>query len=477
MKEEKIVKKFHGKRFFRFLGVMALAAMLVAGAGMSAAADPPAATQIWQDPNIDLGGAESLATGVAAKGANIYVAVSSQNNEGEWFGQVRCYNASKAFIWSSGTFPLTGGGRTTQIALAGSKVIVAGYYGKKGSGNELVFVRAYKTGGNHEQSFQWEASTDAPYCGNYPIGVKALGSKVVVFYNTGSAPEVRGYLAGFSANQKFAPLADPTWTSDFGYSGDVSNQVNDIAIKGSQFAAVGTHQTASHINYFEVAIYSATNGSYLQSMGTEFGPPGAVNKALAVAWVGSYLGAVGQVTNLAGDVQGFFWGLKVSSHGMDEVWTDEAYIGGDTQMNAVAISGPNAYAAGFGKNGGADTQAAFVSAYNLAPGTPKHPGGDLWTRYLNTDNISTTGIVAGKKAVYLSGFGNNGGPPPTPTPWFVVAYDLDGNDKWLQNYELAAGQDTNQALGLAATSKAIVAVGQCRNGSGILEGVVEALVP
>jgi hypothetical protein len=466
-KEEKIVKNYHGKRFFWILGIMALAAVLVAGAGMPAAAGPPEATQIWSDPNIDLGGAESLATGVAAKGANIYVAVSCQNNIGDWYGQVRCYDARKAFKWSSGTFPLNGG-RTSQIAVAGSKIIVAGYYGEKGTGNEEVFVRAYKTGGNHEQSFQWEGKTAAPYCGNYPTGVKALGSKVVAFSNTGVEAAVRGSFAGFSANQK---TGDPAWTADYGDPTDLSNQVNDVAIKGSQFAVAGTRQVPSTLNYFQVSIHSLTTGGSIQSMGTEFGSAGDVNKALAVAWVGSYLGAAGQVTDAFGQVLGFFQGLKVSNHGMEEVWTNLAYMGGDTQMNAVAISGSNAYAAGYGKTG-VDTQAAFVRSYNLAPGTAKYLHGDRWSRGLDTNNISTTGLVVSKTGVYLSGYGNNA----SPTDWFVVAYDLDGNDKWLQDYNLA-GMDTNQALGLAAASNAIVAVGQCKNASGILEGVVEALVP
>jgi hypothetical protein len=462
-KEKEVMKYFYGTRFFWILGAMALATVLVGP--RTAAAGPPPPTQIWSDANIDLGGGESLATSVATKGSNIYVAVSGKDSIGDWYGQVRCYDALKAYKWSSDPFPLNSG-RTTQIAVAGSKVFVAGYYGEKGTVNQEVFVRAYDAAG--KKGFQWQGSTAAPYCGNYPIGVKALGSKVVAFYNSGVEAAVRGSLAGFSANQKDGQTQ---WTNNFGYPGDVSNKVNDIAIKGSQFAAVGTHQDAFW-NYFEVAIYSATNGNYLQSSGASFGSTGDVEEALAVAWVGSYLGAVGQVSDAFGQVGGFFWGLKVSNQSMTEVWANFTHLGGDTTMNAVAISGPNAYAAGYGKTY-VNTQTAFVRSFALAPETAKHPHGNRWNRSLVTDNISTTGLVVSKNGVYVSGYGNNGG---NHTDWFVVAYDLDGNDKWLQDYNLA-GKDTNQALGLAAASRAIVAVGQCMNASDNLEGVVEALVP
>jgi len=453
------------RRMFRILGVLALIAVPLGTQSAMAWPDgPPLAAPVWIDPEIDLGGGESMVTGVVTKGSNAYVVVSGKDANGEWNGQVRAYTATKALKWSSSLFPLDGG-RTTQLAVAGSKLFVNGYYGEAGSGNEEVFLRAYDTAG--KKGLAWEGTTAAPFGGLYPTGVKALGSKVVAFSNNGPIGQVRGSFAGFSASQK---TGDPKWVADYGDVSNLSNQVNDIVIKGSDFAVAGTIRDSAGRNWFNIGIHSATDGQFQRSIGRSFDSSGALNEALAVAWSGAYVAAVGRVAQ-AGNIKAYFWGLNLGKNGMAEVWAEESWLGGDTTMNAVAIVKKNAYAAGYGM---ADTftRWAFVKSFGLAPGTAKQPQGDLWNRYFYSNNMVTTGLVVGKKGVYMSGYGSAG----ITTDWIVSAYDMDGNDKWLQVFN-PAGKDPNRAMGIAATSKAIIVVGQCRSEDDQLDGVVEALVP
>jgi hypothetical protein len=405
-----------------------------------------------------------VATGVVTRGAMAYVAVSGKAENGDWYGQVRAYDALHAYAWSSDQFALSGG-RTTQIAVAGGKVFVAGYYGVAGSGDEHVFLRAYDTAG--KRGFLWEGSTSAPYAGLYPTGVKALGSKVVAFSNSRIAGQVRGSIAAFTSSTKGN---QPRWTADFGDESTVSTQVNDVGISGGRVVAAGSVRDGSGSNWFSLTLYSLAKGSVLESTGRSFGLVGDVNEVLAVAFVGPYLGAAGRITK-NGNVMGYFWGLKASKHGLEEVWTDESFEGGETTANTIAMLGTTAYVAGHGTPDGV-AQWAFVKAYALAPGTAKHPHGDAWSQSLYSNDPIPTGLAVTKSGVYACGQESSGG----VVKWLAWSYDLGGQSKWLQEYSLA-GKDINRAAGLAAAGKAVIVVGQCRNAADRLQGVVEALAP
>jgi outer membrane protein assembly factor BamB len=136
------------------------------------------------------------------------------------------------------------------IAVSGSTVYVAGYKGTAGSGTEVVFAVAYKAS-SKGLTILWEQESPAiPNAGKYRIGIKALGSKAVMFYNTDSGTEssVRGKVLGLDPKTgaiKWGPY-------DYG-DPDHANKVNAIAIKGSQFAAVGFKESGG--NKFLTTLY------------------------------------------------------------------------------------------------------------------------------------------------------------------------------------------------------------------------------
>jgi hypothetical protein len=211
---------------------------------------------------------------------------------------------------------------------------------------------------------------------------------------------------------------------------------------------------------------------------TEQGFGGAENEALAVSWVGSYLGVVGQVSGA--HLQGFFWGLKVSKTSAVEVLTDSADQGSDTKMNAVVIKGATAYAGGHGKD--ADSvEAGLVRAYNLAPGTPSKPGGGIWSHATSLGfpgGVVTTGLALGKKGVYLAGYGKSDiADTPANKNWVVEAWDLEGKPTWeRKGVNLTVGL-FDQALDIAVGAKAVIALGQVQNGAGPIIAGVQAYTP
>jgi hypothetical protein len=434
------MKSSYDRRFFRMLGVMALAGVLC-GAG-AAWAD---VTPIWTNYDFFGGGGNPV---VATQGSNTFVA--TVNNSGTANSStVLMFDAHGNLVGNPMDWALSGG-QVTAIAVSGSMVYVAGYTGVAGSGNEKIFVYAFKAlskmakGGKIGLQPSWNTLSPSPVpdAGLYPIGIKALGSKIVLFYNEYSTGAVHGTIMGINPKD-----GTKTWASPMQGPTDVSGQVNAIAMKGSQVAAAGTTQNASG-HYFTVVIYSATSGNYVNSKTIAEGSSSTPNEALAVSWVGSYLAAVGRT-----GVKGFFWGLKFSKNTLTQVWTDEAYEGGDTFMNAVTISGSNAYAAGYGNGLG------FVRAYGLAPGTPKHPGGDIWSDSSLPGSINTTGLTVGKNRVYMSGYVSSGG-----TYWLVKAYDSkSGDSPWDQSFTLSGGSDS-RALGIAMGAQAVIAVGRCYDG-------------
>ena len=118
--------------------------------------------------------------------------------------------------------------------------------------------------------------------GLHPNGVKALGSRIVAFSNSeATAGVVKGSLAGFVAGQT---TGQPKWLADFGSLSDVSNQVNDIAIKGAKVAAAG-YRVSMGYKWTGYAIYSTVNGVPGEGAGMD----NLDNEALAVSWVGAYL--------------------------------------------------------------------------------------------------------------------------------------------------------------------------------------------
>jgi outer membrane protein assembly factor BamB len=405
----------------------------------------------------ELGGGESRATGVASLGLKSYVAVSGKEADGKWYGQLKIYKPSGALLWEPDPFDLQGG-RTTQVAVSGSKVYVTGYQGIAGSGTEKVFVRAYDAS---TKSFKWEYTGDAPNAGLYPLGVAALGNYVVGFFNTDTGV-LRGKL--FGLNPVTGGLK---WSSEFGDDINPSNKVNAIAMKGSAFAAAGYNEDVGGIKWFNVRAFSAVNGDSDWGYGFHPGGEGKDNEALAIAWKGSIVGVAGYVSPDLSTRIGSVAAVIISPQGSTKLlhtdYVEE--LGNDSRCNQVVVSGTKIYAAGYGLDG--SEQKAFVGAYDARK---EDPGALLWSNAFDLTSLGgmiTTGMTLVNKRVYVAGYGL--GLSGTPE-WFVKAYDLNGNAKWFDDLNLNGGKDS-KAYGIAASSSAvvpstsiIVAVGQAKNG-------------
>jgi hypothetical protein len=417
----------------------------------------------------ELGGEESNATGVASLGLKSYVAVSGKGGDGTWYGQMRIYKASGALQWASDTFDLQGG-RTTQVAVNGSKVYVAGYQGVAGSGTEKVFVRAYDAS---TKSFKWEYTGDAPNAGLYPLGVSALGNYVVGFFNTDTTGVLRGKL--FGLNPVNGVLK---WPGEFGDAFNPSNKVNAIAMKDSKFVGAGYNQDATGVKWFNIQAFSAVNGELQWGHGFRPGGVGQENEALAVDWKGSIIGAAGYVSPDPSTRNGHVWAITVGPGAGQKHVDYIGDLGNDSRCTGVVVSGTKVYASGYGLDG--SEKKAFVRSYDA---TKDYPDAMLWDDTFDLTSLGgmvTTGMTMVNKRVYVAGYGL--GRSGTPD-WFVKAYDLNGHAKWLDDFNLNGGQDS-KAYGIAASSNAItgdsaiVAVGQARNGpDGSLEMAVRAYKP
>lgn len=407
----------------------------------------------------ELGGGESMATAVATLGSKGYVAVSGKQGDGNWYGEVRIYKPNGTLIWKSDPFGLNDG-RTTAIAVSGSKVYVAGYYGTAGFGAEQVFVRAYDAIG---KTFKWEYKIDTPNAGLYPVGVAALGSKVVGFYNTDTGA-VRGKLMGLK--QLTGALI---WQSNFGEDTDLSSRVNAIAINGSTVAAAGYQENGGY-KWFSIAAHSTVNG--VRDWGTGSRMDGTENEALAVAWTGSIIGVVGYLSPDASSHNACAKYIKVLVHGTSSgVAESVSDLGNNSRFTAVTVKGKKIYATGYGLDGA--EQVAFVRAYDVEPATPTIFWEDTFD-LSSSGGMVPTGITLGPKGAYVAGYGLEA---PGITDWFVKAYTLSGAPRWLDDFNLNGGNDT-KAFGIATSSSAIVAVGQAQNGpGGPLEVAVRAYAP
>ena len=418
----------------------------------------------------ELGGGESEATGVASLGLKSYVAVSGKGGDGNWYGQLRIYKPSGALLWASDPFGLLGG-RTTQVAVSGSKVYVAGYQGIAGSGTEKVFVRAYDAS---TKTFQWEYSADEPHAGLYPVGVAVSGIYVVGFFNTDTGV-LRGKL--FGLNPTTGALK---WSSEFGDDINPSNKVNAIAMKGTKFVAAGYNQDGTDVKWFNVRAFSAVNGDPQWGYGFHPEGDGQENEALAVAWKGSVIGVAGYVSPDSSRRIGYVSAITVGTRGTTQNHLDYVEeLGDDSRCNGVAVSGTKVFASGYGLDG--SERKAFVGAYDA---TKTYPDARLWYDAFDLTSLGgmvTTGLTMVNKRICVAGYGL--GLSGTPD-WFVKSYDLNGNAKWLDDFNLNGGKDS-KAYGIAASSSAvvpsssiIVAVGQAKNGpDGFLEMAVRTYKP
>lgn len=444
------------------VAVLALAGGLLGPGPASVQAVVPQPTLIWQDVAIDIGGDNALATGVAALGSKIYVAISFEDAGHQWWGQLRAYDAKKGYSWSSDLFYLKGG-RTTGMAVSGSTVFVAGYYGVAGSGEEEVFLRSYDAKG---KGLKVDSYTGAPMAGLYPNGVKALGSKVVAFSNYESAPGVVwGSIAGFSAK-----TGAYLWEADYGESWQnlISSQVNDITVSGSSVAVVGYQQTADGYKWFNVSLFSAVNGSFGSAWGARGN--GVGNEALAVSWTGSIIGAAGYVTDGSGNRYARAVRIIAKGKGAGMTILEDFDLGyGENRFTTVAVDKSQVYAGGQGIGDGG-RQMSFIRAYDAK--TTDFLWGDTFD-LAGLGGSVTTGLAAAKAGVYMAGYSLSA---PGVTDWFTMAYNLGGGVKWRQDLN-PFNQDTNKALGVAAASSAIVAVGQYKNNDGKLKGAVQAYAP
>jgi len=443
------------------LALLALAGLLSAGVARAVPA-----TLLWQDLSGTLGGDNNLATGVAALGSKVYVAFSFSDASHVWWGQVRIYDAKKgSILWSSDIFNLNGG-RTAGIAVAGSSAYVAGYYGVAGSGNEEVFLRTYDASG--KKGLKGESHTGAPMAGLYPTGVKALGSKVVAFSNSESSPGVvRGSIAGFSSK-----TGAYIWGADYGESWQnlLSSKVNDIAVSGSSVAVAGYQQTSDGYKWFNVSQYSAVNGSYVTGNGSRGSTYSVENEALAVSWTGSVIGAAGYRTDDFGNSYAHAARIIAKGKGAGMTTLEDFDLGyGDQRFNAVVVTKSRIYVAGYGL-ASLTEQPALTRSYD-----PKSGKLVDYTMYELSalGGMVTTGIAAGKSGIYVAGSGLES---PGVTDWFVKGFNTNLSERWLQDLN-AFDQDTNKALGVTASSSAIVAVGQVKDTDGKMRAAVQAYGP
>jgi hypothetical protein len=248
-------------------------------------------------------------------------------------------------------------------------------------------------------------------------------------------------------------------------------------MKGSNFAVVGYKEDESGVKWFNLQTFSAADG--FPFVGYWYHPltgGGKENEALAVDWKGSLIGVAGYVSPDPSTRNGHVWVISVNAlpHHVDYVEN----LGNSSRCTGVVVSGTRVFASGYGSDG--SEQKAFVRAYDA---TKDYPDAMLWGDTFGLTSLGgmvTTGMTLVNKRVFVSGYGL--GLSGTPD-WFVKAYDLNGNAKWLDDFNLNGGQDS-KAYGIASSSNvttgssAIVAAGQAKNGpDGPLEMAVRVYKP
>jgi hypothetical protein len=270
------------------------------------------------------------------------------------------------------------------------------------------------------------------------------------------------------------------WPGEFGDAFNPSNKVNAIAMKGSKFVGAGYNQDATGVKWFNIQAFSAVNGESQWGHGFHPGGDGQENEALAVDWKGSIIGAAGYVSPDASTRIGSVAAVLISPQGSTRLLHTEyvGELGNDSRCTGIVVSGTKVFASGYGLDG--SEQKAFIGAYDAQK---EDPDALLWSDTFDLTSLGgmvTTGITTVDKRIYVAGYGL--GPSGTPD-WFVKAYDLNGNAKWLDDFNLNGGQDS-KAYGIASSSNAttgssaIVAVGQAKNGpDGSLEMAVRAYKP
>jgi len=466
------MKYFHGRRYFRMLGVLALAALLLS-AGAQAAVPP--ATVLWTLPDTGPGN-DGNYTAVAALGANVYAAASQTNTYGGHEVVVRRLDiTNQKVVWEK-TFNLGNYGDPnhvypTSIAVSGSKVYVAGW-GVVG-GVKSVFVQALDTGGKKGTAI-WPAPYlfEAPGIHTFPYDgkplVAALGSKVVLSFNTFDGTFPTGKLVGL--NQK---TGVSTWGPIDFADLPARGQVNALAIKGSQFAAAGsTFGGVVNKQFLKLRIFSAVNGGLVKDFNAA-GPNPGTSEAYSVAWSGSIIGVAGYMGD--GSYKNAYLGM-VTVKGKaisDLVELDQLDVtmGGtnDARFQFVAVKGPKLYAAGYGPYSDIP-QAAIVAGYD-----PKADPKRVWLNVFGSYSLACMGMTVAKTGVYVAGIQDTG--VPGHREWWARAFNLDLSDKWEDWFLLNSGIYSATA-GIAASSKSIVAVGTARDGTaGYYNKVVRAYAP
>jgi hypothetical protein len=444
------MKKFSGRRLFWILGAMALVTLLFSTGVAGASVD-----SIWTNGYQGSDGTNAV---VAVQGSKTFVAYSNKAGNN---GRVEMYD-SKGIQLPSYDLGDLGGGRIAGIAVGGSKVYVAGYTGV--TPNEIGFVWAFKAS-SKGLTYLWDGSSPdpLPYAGEYPMGIKALGSKIVLFYNTWDLGGVHGVIMGLDAN-----TGEQKWISSV-QGPNPSARVSAIAIKGSQVAVAGTTKNADGYNFFSVAEFSATTGDFLGSRGISFGSSESENEALAVAWSGSILGVAGYVT-IDDTQKAYMATVNTKGWTWDSMQVDLSY--GDNRFTNVVAKGSTFYAAGYGQVSKEQNE-AFVRGYSAKNCDL------LWEENTTMgfeNGLKTTGLAVGKKGVYLSGYGES--TSLAQTSWVVRAYDLKLNYIWDRNAINLNGGMFDQALDIAVGAKAVIAVGQVKNGNdSIFYAGVEAYTP
>ena len=221
------MKCFYGKRFFCIWGAIALVTVL-----FSTGAAGVDVTPVWTNNYQGSDGSNAV---VAVQGSKTFVAYCNASGvPPETMGKVEMYDAHGNYVGGSDLD--LNGGKVTAIAVSGSRVYVAGYTGTAG-GTENVFVVAFKAS-NKGLTILWEqAPGPTPNAGLYPIGIKALGSKIVLFYNnTSDSGVIQGTV--MALNQKDGTKK---WDAPF-QGGSPSGKVNAITIQGSTVFRRRDHQ-------------------------------------------------------------------------------------------------------------------------------------------------------------------------------------------------------------------------------------------
>ena len=300
-------------------------------------------TLLWQDQVGGTKKRDDEATAIAVSGSKVFVAGKiTDKSTGEDF-TVRTYSTKNGKLLWKDQFDGTlkrGNDQANAIAVKGSRVFVAGKVTNKKTKVDFA-VRAYST---NNGKLLWQ---------DHFNGTKNINDEATAIAATSSQVFVAGLVrnkvtgADFAVRAYSAKTGKLLWQDQINGSKGFYDRANAIAVLGTRVFVVGKLDNKSKNEDFTIRAYHTKTGKLLwqdQVNGTF--PPGAVDSAHAVAVKGSQVYVAGKLDSKGSDYD--FTIRAYNTKNGKLIWQDQVNgtYGMFDRAETIAVSGTTVFAAG-----------------------------------------------------------------------------------------------------------------------------------